>query len=161
MGAPKGNEYYKLRFRDGRLKQYETPEELWEAATDYFQYVDDNPFEVEEIVKYRDSHTKDTVKKQRPYTMEGLYIHLGISHTGFNLYEERKDFVAITTHIRQIIRNQKFEGATAGLFQPMIIARDLGLRDVRDVNLETQRKTIEDLYPKELTEGNEEDQPEP
>jgi len=77
------------------------------------------------------------------------------------LYEERKDFVAITTHIRQIIRNQKFEGATAGLFQPMIIARDLGLRDVRDVNLEAQRKTIEDLYPKELTEGNEEDQPEP
>ena len=38
----------------------------------------------------------------------------------------------VTKKVEQIIYNQKFAGATAGLMNPNIIARDLGLSDKTD-----------------------------
>ena len=42
-------------------------------------------------------------------------------------------FKTITAQIKQIIRTQKFEGASAGFLNANIIARDLGLTDKQEI----------------------------
>ena len=44
MAAPKGNQFWKIRSRHGRTKLFETPELLWEAATEYFEWCEANPW---------------------------------------------------------------------------------------------------------------------
>lgn len=132
MPAPKGNQYWRLSSVHGRSTEY-TPEELLEKSNEYFQWCEDNPLQKEEIVKYRDHHSKDSVNLMRAFTIEGLCNFLDITVETFRQYGKREEFIAVTTRIRQVIKNQKFEGAAAGLLQPMIIARDLGLKDQTDV----------------------------
>jgi hypothetical protein len=40
QGAPKGNEFWKLRSKHGRDKLFATPELFWQAALEYFQWND-------------------------------------------------------------------------------------------------------------------------
>lgn len=39
MSAPKGNQFWKLRNKHGRSKRFASPEQLWEAACEYFPIV--------------------------------------------------------------------------------------------------------------------------
>jgi len=129
MAAPEGNEYWKLRSKDGRDKIFETPEQLLEACNDYFEWVQNNPLKSSEIVKYKDYAELMEVPKMRPMTIEGLCNFIDISVKGFKLYRDRIDFIPVVTRIEQIIYNNKFEGAASGFLNPNIIARDLGLQD--------------------------------
>lgn len=130
MAAPLGNKYWKLRSKDGRDKIFKTPEDLLNACNEYFQWVVENPL-IE--IDYRGKDLlKVQIPKMRPFTLEGLCNFLDISVDAFKLYEERKDFIGVTTRARQIIYNQKFEGAAAGFLNANIIARDLGLADHKD-----------------------------
>lgn len=129
------NQYWRLRSKDGRDKIFKTPDDLAKAAEDYFKWIDDNPFKEEQIVKYKDNYTIGTVSKMRPYTIHGLCNFIDIAVSTFQEYEKRPDFTAVTTRIRQIIYNQKFEGAAAGFLNPNIIARDLGLSDKKEIDV--------------------------
>jgi len=40
-----GNEFWKARSKHGRDKIFTTPEILWEAACEYFEWVADNPLQ--------------------------------------------------------------------------------------------------------------------
>lgn len=153
QGAPKGNQYWRIRSVHGTEPDY-TPQTLMEKANEYFEWCQENPLKREEIVKYRDSHSKDTVNLMRAFTLSGLCNYLDIVENTFRNYEKRKDYLNVTTRIRQIIKNQKFEGAAAGLLQPMIIARDLGLKDQRELDVADNRKTTHDLFPPELDEDD-------
>lgn len=156
MGAPVGNEYYKLRTKLGRENSL-TPKELLDGANLYFQWCIDNPLIEQQIVKGtwvemvptvdRDEQgqiVNTTIKvthpysiallnKMRPYTIGGLCNFLEIVVNTFKNYEKQKAYLTIITRIRQIIYNQKFEGAAAGFLDSRIIARDLGLVDKKDV----------------------------
>lgn len=159
MAAPIGNEYYKLRTKDGRDKQYDTVEAFADACDAYFQWCLDNPFQEEHIInkpwveiievdvpgedgeeptkkteRITHPYFKATTNKMRPFTLEGLCNHLDLSVEGFKLYEKRKDFVGVTTRARQIIDNQQFEGASAGFLNANIIARKLGLIDKKEIS---------------------------
>ena len=134
MGAPVGNEYWKLRSKDGRDKQFPTPDDLMTACNDYFEWVQNNPLKESQVVKYKDYAELIEVPKMRPFTLEGLCNYIDISCDGFRGYEKRKDFVDVTTRVRQIIYNQKFEGAASGFLNPNIIARDLGLQDKQHID---------------------------
>ncbi len=117
MGAPKNNQFWKARSKHGRDKVFSSPDVLWEASCEYFQWCDDNKWDGEKV---------------RPYTIEGLCIFLGINSRTFRNYQskdEYKDFLPILSTIEDIIRTQKFEGAAVGAFNSNIIARDLGLKD--------------------------------
>ena len=129
MAALKGNEYWKLRSKDGKDKQYPTPADLLNICNEYFQWVYDNPLMESQIVKYKDHAELMDVPKMRPLTIQGLCNYIDLSVEGWRLYKARKDYVAITTRVEQIIYNQKFEGAASGFLNPNIIARDLGLQD--------------------------------
>ena len=132
MSAPKGNQFWKLADPEclGRPPIFDSPTTLWTKTKDYFQECDDNPLLKIETTSSEKGNYNKTIEHKIPYTWEGLYVFLGISH--LDLYKERQEFIGIITHIGNIIRNQKYTGAAAGLFNANIIARDLGLKEHND-----------------------------
>ena len=71
--------------------------------------------------------------KMRAMTIGGLCIFLDIDRTTWIEYASREGFSQVTTRVEAVIRDQKFTGASAGLLNPNIIARDLGLADKSEV----------------------------
>lgn len=135
MAAPKGNEYYKLRSKDGRDRIFEKPEELANACNEYFEWAINNPLKESQAFAYQGQVTLAEVPKMRPFTLEGLCNFIDIAVNTFKEYEKKEDFLTVTTRARQIIYNQKFEGAASGFLNANIIARDLGLSDKQDHNV--------------------------
>lgn len=142
MAAPRGNQFWKLRSKHGREKLFSSPELLWEAACEYFQWCDTHPWIKKDFVGGGpNAGTIVDLPTARPYTLSGLCIYLGVNTQYLNqfkqgLNEEKKtdkDFSLVITHIEEIIRTQKFEGAAVGVFNANIISRDLGLVDKSDL----------------------------
>jgi hypothetical protein len=134
MAAPKGNKFWKNRSEHGRDKIFSTPEMLWEAACEYFEWCDENPWLEQDWV----GKDGDQVEKRhpRPFTLTGLCVYLDCGEETLRRYgkdDSYKDFWGIYTRVEQIIRTQKFEGAATGFFNANIIARDLGLTDKTDI----------------------------
>ena len=65
-------------------------------------------------------------------------------------YKTKEEFSEVLTHIDNIMKAQKFEGATVGIFKENIIARELGLKDSSDVT--TNGKVIRNLSIEEAKE---------
>lgn len=136
MAAPKGNQFWKLRSKNGREKLFESPELLWEAACEYFQWCIDNPLLEKKAFHSNGVITYASEERMRPFTLIGVCHYLDCSENYFRNFEdnnkESKDFMAVITRIREVIYKQKFEGAAAGFLNPNIIARDLGLADKKE-----------------------------
>ena len=159
MGAPKGNQFWKIRSKHGRDKLFKTPQLLLEAATEYFQWCDDNPFEEEDFIKGGpDAGSKVRLNRIRPYTQQGFALYCGASTAWIHNFraalkskddKESKEFLYILTRIEEVIYNQKYSGAASGFFNHNIIARDLGLVDKKeyDATIDDRRKTINELFP--------------
>ena len=131
MAAPKGNKFWECRSSHGRKPKFETPDDLWKAAVEYFEWVDENP--LQEGIVYQGVLNEEQAKPlMRAMSLDAMQIFLDISDTCWYEYENREGFTGITNKIRKIIRSQKFEGAAAGLLNPNIIARDLGLSEKQD-----------------------------
>ncbi len=129
MAPPKGNQFWKARSSHGRKPIFASPDDLWEAATEYFQWVEDNPLWEDRVTSYKGVNTHEPVAKMRAMTVTGLCIFLDISAQAWSEYKRRDGFGEITARIDEIIRTQKFAGAAADLLNANIIARDLGLAD--------------------------------
>jgi hypothetical protein len=139
MAAPKGNQYWRLRSKHGRDKLFTSPELLWEAACEYFQWCESHPLEEEKVWQYQGDVVRAKVSRMRAMTMNQLCFYLGASESYFRYFkstlkEEDKDFLTVINEIEDIIYNQKFQGAAADLLNANIIARDLGLRDNQSVD---------------------------
>lgn len=134
MGAPKGNQFWKARAKHGRDKIFKTPDALWKAACEYFEWVDDNP--LEEAIVYQ-GKVEDNKSLMRAMTIDGLCLFLDVHSEFLHGFEsdldlstdEGKDFSQIIKKIRAVIKTQKIEGAAAGLLKENIIARETGLAD--------------------------------
>lgn len=148
----KGNKLHLLRKHKGNKIKL-TPEELLKSAKNYFDIIDDNP--IKEAAIHQRTGNIIFLPKPRPYTLEGLCNHIGITMQTLYNYEtmyknvntndkEKKEIAAaffeIITRIRQIIYQQKLEGAAANIFNSNIIARELGLTDKQEIKEEA--KTI-------------------
>lgn len=139
MAAPKGNEYYKLRSKDGRDRIFKNPEDLLNACNEYFEWCIDNPLKEEQLFHYQGTVVRGEANKLRPFTIQGLCNFIDIASSTFQEYEKKEGFSVITTRVRSIIYNQKFEGAAAGFLNPNIIARDLGLSDKQEHKVKTEQ----------------------
>jgi hypothetical protein len=154
MGAPKGNQFWKLRSKHGRDKLFKTPQLLWEAACEYFQWCEDNPIEA-----YENKGTKNVnlIKFRRPFTLKGFCLYCDASENWYKEFrdgldkEKDKGFFAITDKIESIIYTQKFDGAAIGIFNANIIARDLGLSDKQSIQQNTiiEYKNVSKQFPDE------------
>jgi len=152
MPAPKGNQFWKARSSHGRKPLWDDPAQLQEACHEYVEWVEANP--LKEAVVYQGEVVKDELPKMRAMTVGGLCIFLGITQDTWQDYRKKKDFSLVTKEIDEIIRTQKFEGASAGMLNPNIIARDLGLSEKHSnehtgsgggpIQLEEVRRTIVD-----------------
>lgn len=153
MSAPKGNQFWKLRSKHGRKKLFATPDLLWDAACEYFQWCIDNPLQKEEIVKYKDHYEKVNTNLLRAFTLHGLCLYLDCNTVYFNQFdvettENPKDFSKVITRIRDVIYKQKFEGASANLLNANIIARDLGLADKTENKVQLEQPLFPEVPPK-------------
>ncbi len=156
MAAPKGNKFYTLRSKHGRDKLFATPELMYEAACEYFEWSEKHPlFKMEaktvNVGDYQSKVQKVKLPMLRAFTMQGLTRYLNCNTVYFNDFEaslkgkddqESKDFSEVITRIREIIYEQKYTGAAAGLLQHNIIARDIGLVDKKEVAGELSIKQI-------------------
>lgn len=110
--------------------------ELWAAACEYFEWVEDNPLKVEKVFQNNGMIVRADTPKARVMTIQGLCLFLGISRDTFHKWSVATDTDLLQSTclmIRDVIYAQKFEGAASDLFNPTVISRDLGLRDVKEM----------------------------
>ncbi|MEN6568996.1 MAG: terminase small subunit [Rikenellaceae bacterium] len=134
MGAPVGNQFWKLRSKHGRDKLFQTPELLWQAACEYFQWCEANPLKEEKVFNYQGTIVRTSVDKLRAMTLSQLCFYLNCNEAYFRTFKKQLpkdeiDFNTVISEIETVIYNQKFQGASADLLNANIIARDLGLSE--------------------------------
>jgi hypothetical protein len=138
MAAPKGNRFWELRSKHGRDKLFATPELLWEAACEYFDWMEINPLYESKAFAFQGEVTMATLPKMRAMTLSGLCFYLHCDEAYFRNFkiqdrENKEDFITVIKEIEKVVYNQKFQGAAADLLNANIIARDLGLTDKQEV----------------------------
>ncbi len=143
MAAPVGNKFWELRSKHGTDKLFASPLMLWDAATEYFEWCENNPLiSVEYVGK---DATRVEVPKMRPFTLQGLCSYLGCNTQYFKTFRnakrvDREDFDTIITRIEETIYNQKYTGAAAGFLKEGIVIRDLGLSDKKEIEVPNKIK---------------------
>lgn len=130
----KSNDIWSVKPALGRPPKFKTPDELWEAAVEYFEWNRDNPLSEAKIVSFRGSSTIETLPKLRAMTFVAFSLFVGISLERYWSLRTRDGFERVMEDIDNIIRTQKFEGAAADLLNPNLIARDLGLAEKSEVS---------------------------
>jgi len=147
-GQLPGTNYWALRSveNDGQIAIY-TPHELLEKFFDYSEFINNNPLEDYQLIQ----KTGDTVgvPKMRAMSVKAFCLFAGIGHSTFLGYEKRDGYKNICAAIKDAIYCQKFEGAAAGLLNSNLISRDLGLHDSVVHTVEGERKTVDELFPKQ------------
>lgn len=145
-----------LRSKHGRDKLLATPVLLWDAACEYFQWCDENPWTNRKVIQKTVPMKKKVGKKiqtvneeqtqrevtptARPYSLGGLCIYLGASRQWWNSFRKdctdnkNEDFLEVIARVEDTIETQQFEGACVGAFNANIIARKLGLADKQEVD---------------------------
>jgi hypothetical protein len=120
-------------WKAGPGKKFEDVEEFWSACVHYFEWCIANPLKEQKAMGTKDGIEKVDLSKMRAFTIGGLCLYIGISLSTFQEWRReghvlfRPEMKDIIDRVKAIIREQKFVGASAGLLNQAIIARDLGL----------------------------------
>lgn len=145
----KGNQFWKARTTIGREKLFETPELLWDAACEYFQWCEDNPLFEAKMFSFQGVQTMEMMPKMRAMTVSGLCLFLDCDESYFRAFkaQERVNkaaFITIIEKIESTIYNQKFMGASADLLNSNIISRELGLSDKSETKVTVEQPLFGD-----------------
>ena len=137
MAAPKGNRFWEARSSHGKDKIFTDQSILWEAAQEYFIWVEDNPLKGAKLFKIKNDNDKDEItessySKMRAMTLMGLCIFLDICDATWANYRKKHDLLGVVKKVEEIIYTQKLTGAAADLLNSNIICRELGLKDAKD-----------------------------
>jgi len=114
---------------------WEDSNELWEACVEYFEWIEANPLKEGKLFQFQGEIVDGEISKMRAMTIGGLCIFLGINRSTWQDYRTKDDFSGIVEQVDEIIRDQKFSGAAAGLLNSNIIARDLGLKELSEQDI--------------------------
>jgi hypothetical protein len=153
LAAPIGNKFWLAASTHGRHKLFESPQALWDACVEYFNWVDDNPLFEEKAFNTKDGPDAIDVRKMRAMTITGLCLFLDIAQETWHRYRKNNEFRAICSKVESVIKEQKFTGAAADLLNPSIIARDLGLVDRKSIEGGSTPIAISsDVTPQKATE---------
>lgn len=127
--AAVGNQTWKARTTHGRKKIFSSADNLYIACEEYFQWVDDNPLWEHKVAQFQGAPVAMEVPKMRAMTLSGLVIFLDITRDCWTKWKKDKEFQLTVEKVECIIRDQKFAGAAADLFNANIISRDIGLTE--------------------------------
>jgi hypothetical protein len=164
MAAPTGNQFWKLRSKHGRDKLFASPDLLWEAACEYFEWCEENPL-IEVDFKGKDADRVE-LPKMRAFTLQGLCLYLGCNTDYFKNFRNQErvgieDFSPVIAMIEDTIYNQKFTGAAAGFLNANIISRDLGLLDRSEIKHDLPKAfmNLDPLADDTANDGTEKNRP--
>lgn len=130
MSAPKGNQFWKLRAKHGNPHRYETPEDLWRVTCEYLELLEDNPIIITKATQHQGCQVDLIEERPRAPTLCGLAAYMGISERTLRRnYSNSKIHAEVMELIKDLMRSDKIEGAAAGVYNPAIIAREVGLSD--------------------------------
>lgn len=138
MAAPSGNKFWLQRSSHGRKPIFASSSDLWDAACEYFEWVEDNPLMETKLFSYEGGIIEGEIPKMRAMTIQALCFFIGISRQGWSEYKAKQDFSDIIEQIEAVIFSQKFEGASGGFLNASIISRELGLADKQDITTNGQ-----------------------
>jgi len=125
-----GNRWWEARSSHGRKPIFDNADDLLSACLEYFDWNERNPLYKDQLVTFQGQATHEPVAQMRAMTLHGLCMFLDVSRETWNEWKKsRPDFSDVITQVENAIFRQKFEGASADLLNPNIIARDLGLAD--------------------------------
>lgn len=125
------NKFWRMARNAGRPRIFESPDDFMAACYAYFDWVDENPLWE---MKVFGTGLKAKLPHPRAMTLRGLTAHIGIGRRTWDDYRARPEFKDVCEIAEDIMFDQKFAGAAAGLFNANIIARDLGLSDKSEVD---------------------------
>lgn len=117
----------------GRNPIFNDADQLWNACVEYFRWVDDNPLTEGKTFPTKDEVRVELLPKMRAMSIGGLCLFLDISDESWRGWKTpghvacREEFFGVIRRVEQIIFEQKFTAAAAGLLNPAIISQELGL----------------------------------
>ena len=116
----------------GRIASSTTPQELWENATRYFQWSDDNPIITSKtLTSGKEAGKVVTNTTIRPYSIKALCLHCGILEEWLRDIRSGKDksslYYIVVSKILYIIFIQNMEMAIIGEFNPIFTAKVLNI----------------------------------
>ena len=145
-----GNSWWAHRTTVGRKLLFQTPDILWEACKEYFEFVDthDRWFKTDVRTLTARSSKGQTysevrqtpIKLQNAYSLDDLFIFLDITDSTWYDYAARDAFSGICKRVKSIIDSQQLQAAYVGLFDSGLVARKLGLAEKREVTQRTEVK---------------------
>lgn len=136
----------KVRF--GAPPAFDSPQEMWERAVEYFKWCEENTLDESKIFNNQGEIISGRVPHMRAMTQAGLCAFLNIGVSTWHDYKKKDDFSAVISRIESIMFEQKFSGAAAGMLNANIIARDLGLTDKTE-----QKVTLSDDFDSLLNDA--------
>lgn len=129
-----GNRFWEARSSHGRNPKFDAPDMLEDAIQQYFEWNECNPLYKDNLVTFQGHATHEPLAQMRAMTIHAMCMFIGVTRSTWNEWKtSRSDFSDVMTWAEDVIYRQKFEGASADLLNPNIIARDLGLADKKDV----------------------------
>lgn len=128
-GPAKGNQFWTLRSKHGRDAIFSDPKLMWEAACDYFAHCTATPLMGEEIHNGK----RMKIKKVQAFTVTGLCLYMHVNEKYLYNFKKKvsctEEFMEVIQMIEDTIKTQKLTAAYAGLINPAVAIRDIGLRD--------------------------------
>lgn len=137
-------EYEGMKFSFMTGKDFSvSPIEIIEGAMEYFEWNESQPITTEEHSHFKGEAIPYDVRKKRAISLGRLILRLGICHQTWVNYkkidrekhgDELADaYLGACAWAEEAIRTMKLEDAHAGLLNPAIVMRELGLRDAQKV----------------------------
>jgi len=126
--------FWNVQSSFGSQPNFNNANDLWVAAQEYFEWAEDHPLCLEKGFSYQGKVSIEKFSKIRAMSIGGLCLFIGISRELFEQFELQKEFRLVVQRIKDVIFEQKFAGAAAELLNPVMIARDLGLSDRKELS---------------------------
>ncbi|MCP4182909.1 MAG: DNA-packaging protein [Hyphomicrobiales bacterium] len=126
--------FWSARSSFGQNPKFDAADELWTAAQEYFEWVEDHPLWQEKGFSYQGKISIEKFSKMRAMSVGGLCLFLGISQEAFEQFGVEIEFCVVAKRIKDVIVEQKFAGAAAELLNSALITRDLGLSDKKELS---------------------------
>lgn len=121
-------------------RQYLGPTELLTNVLAYFDFLESNPLQEEKLFSYEGNLTTGNMSKMRAPTLAGLCAWLLIHRDTWGAWrrgDQRLDLKPVVEWAEQVMWDLKYTGAAAGLLNPTIVIRDLGLVEKQQVDSKT------------------------
>lgn len=135
-------EHIKFDDKGGRPRAFESPQEMWDKAVSYFRWCEENAIDETKLFSFQGEISSGKAPHMRAMTQAGLCSFLNIGQSTYKDYKNKPEFSAVTEAIEQVMFEQKFSGAAAGMLKENIIARELGIIDKEEPKESAQDITI-------------------